>query len=1171
MRLKKIKMAGFKSFVDPTAIMLPSDMVGVVGPNGCGKSNIIDAVRWVMGESSRHIRGDSMEDVIFNGSSSRKPVGQASIELVFDNSSARIGGEYARYNEISIRRQVSRDGQSKYFLNATRCRRRDITDIFLGTGLGPRSYAIIEQGMISRLIEAKPEELRVYIEEAAGISKYKERRRETENRMRHTRENMDRLNDLCEELEKQLKHLKRQANTAERYKHLKQEERRVKAEVLVLRWQDLEREENERSLRVKRHETRLEEATARLRALEADIEKQREILIEVNETFNDVQGRYYGLGGDISRTEQSIQHIQELRNRHKEEQGQAEQTNAQSQAELAGDNTRLERLNTDIETLEPELEKARLDHDEIVETLSEIEQQMDAWQQRWENLSRRLSEPSEAAQLERARIEHLERHLTQLDQRRIRLEEELGAFSEQDLVSELSQLERKLHQAIEATQRHEETLSSLVESIEQRRDANQNLNNALDEAKEEFQDTRGRLASLEALQEAALGKRQKQVIQWLDRHRLATADRLGERLGVENGWERALEMVMGEYLEAVCVEDVDAVTGVLGTLEHGNLVLFDTSAQLSASQTVQNPQRETLLSKVSSPWPVQGLLDGIYVASNLEQALAMRDSLAINESVITIDGLWIGRNWLRVARDPDEHAGVLARENEIKALADKLRIMAGKVEELQSQLSDGRNVLARLELTRDEEQIQSNQAHRAQNDLESRFKQCQHQLEQMRARKKRLTEELAELRAQFADDQAALERTTRLRNEALSKIELLAEEREGLNAEKEILARTLTETRTLSRQRREHMHGLALRLESMRSARDSTRQAIERLQAQLLRLQNQLASLAQSIEQTTEPLQEQQQALAVLLAQRVEVDRELSEARARVHSVEAKMREQDQQRVEIEREIEGLRSEQDKRRMAWQEVSVRCSTLKERINESGYDPQALIDGFADGAALSAWEQHAADLARKIERLGSINLAAIDEYQEQSQRKEHLDSQFADLSEALETLENAIRRIDKETRQRFRDTFERVNNSLQEMFPRLFGGGQAHLVMTGDDLLTTGVSIMARPPGKRLNSIHLMSGGEKALTAVAMVFAIFALNPAPFCLLDEVDAPLDEANVDRFCQVVREMSENVQFIFITHNKTTMEYAKQLVGVTMHEPGVSRLVAVDVEEAVQMATA
>jgi chromosome segregation protein len=982
---------------------------------------------------------------------------------------------------------------------------------------------------------------------------------------------MDRLNDLREEMEKQLRHLKRQANTAERYKRLKQEERRVKAEVLVLRWQDLEREQTERSLRVKQHETRLEGATARLRSLEADIEKHREMLIEVNEAFNEVQGRYYRLGGDISGTEQSIQHIQESRKRQLEEHDQTEQANAQSQAELTGDHKRLAQLNADIEHLEPELENSRLDHEEIVEKLNEIEQEMDAWRQRWEDLSHRLSVPNETAQLERARIEHLERHITQLSQRRVRLDEELSSFCEQDLEKDIALLDSDWEQAVEGTQRHKETLSSLFESIEQRRAVNQSLSGTLDQAKGDLQDMRGRLASLEALQEAALGKRQKQVIQWLEQHRLGMAERLGERLDVEAGWEKALEMVMGEYLEAVCVEGMDAVTGVLGTLEHGQLVLFDTSVATPASGAAHDPLKETLLSKVSAPWSLHGLLDGIYVAADLEQALSMRDTLVSNESVITIDGLWIGHNWLRVARDPDEHAGVLARENEIKALSDKFSIAQQRVEELQLQLAEGQETLVRLELTRDDEQTQCNLAHRGQNDIESRLKQRRHQLEQMKARRKRLSEELTELQGHYDDDKVALEKATQLRNEALAQIDLLSSEREDLNAEKEILGCTLTETRSLSRQRREHTHGLALRLESMRSSRDSTGQAIERLQGQLVRLQGQLESLTQSLEQSTEPLRENQQALEALLAQRVEVERELNEARARVHSVEAAMREQDQQRLEIEREIEVLRSEQDKRRMAWQEVSVRCRTLKERLDESGFELQVLIDELDEGATLSASEEQAGDLARKIERLGSINLAAIDEYQEQSKRKEHLDSQFADLNEALETLENAIRRIDKETRQRFRDTFERVNNRLQEMFPRLFGGGQAHLVMTGEDLLTTGVSIMARPPGKRLSTIHLMSGGEKALTAVAMVFAIFALNPAPFCLLDEVDAPLDEANVDRFCEVVREMSANVQFIFITHNKTTMEYAKQLVGVTMHEPGVSRLVTVDVDEAVQMATA
>ncbi|MEN8167733.1 MAG: chromosome segregation protein SMC [Pseudomonadota bacterium] len=1167
MRLKKIKMAGFKSFVDPTNIIFPSDMVAVVGPNGCGKSNIIDAVRWVMGASSRHLRGDTMDDVIFNGSSSRKPVGQASIELAFDNTQGRVGGEFARYNEISIRRLVARDGQSKYFLNGTRCRQRDIKDIFLGTGLGPKSYAIIEQGMISRLIEAKPEELRVYVEEAAGISKYKERRRETENRIRHTRENMDRLNDLRAELEKQLRRLKRQANTAQRYKQFKQQERRLKAELLALRWQALEQDEQVQGNALKQHDTLLQGVIARLRSLEANIEKQRETLIEANESFNEVQGRYYRLGGDISGVEQSIQHGKVLRARQIEELQQARQAHEQNRRELAGDHQQLARHSDEMQVLEPRLEQARIEHDQSAEKLSELEQTLDQWQQRWEELAQRLSIPSETVQVERARIEQLERQITQLGRREVRLKEELSALVDHQLHEEIEQFEAIWTEAKQVTEEHDEVLRGILDSIDRRREQNRELNRQWDQARSRLQALAGRLTSLEALQEAALGKRQGQVIEWLQHNDLGSKARLGEQLRVETGWEGALEMVMGQYLEAVCIDNVDVVSKALGSLDHGQLMLLDVCVPSGAPSSAAG--KDTLLSKVQASLPLNSLLDGIYIACDLEQALAMRQTLAANESIVTVDGLWIGPNWLRVVRDPDEHAGVLAREKEIESLTGQVTEIGQSADALELELAAGRESLTQLEQDREQIQARSHQSHRTQTEAESRLHRHRLQLEQVVAREARLNEELDELQGHYRQDETALQQASQRRNQALEQLEALSTERESLNAERQMLNRVLDETRSLARERREGMHQLALRQESVRSAQQSTRQAIGRMEGQLLRLQQQMDTLQHSLDESIAPLKMQQQELDDLLARRVQIERALNEARSGVQSVEAAMREQDQQRLGTEKQIEELRSEQDRRRMAWQEISVRCRTLREQVSESGFELQVLLEELEQGADLSSWEQGVQEISRKIERLGPINLAAIDEYQEQNQRKEYLDSQLADLNEALETLETAIRKIDKETRHRFKETFESVNERLQSMFPRLFGGGEAHLTLTGDDLLSTGVSIMARPPGKRLSTIHLMSGGEKALTAVAMVFAIFELNPAPFCLLDEVDAPLDETNVDRFCEVVKEMSESVQFIFITHNKITMEYANQLIGVTMHEPGVSRLVAVDMEEAVQMA--
>lgn len=1166
MRLSKIKLAGFKSFVDPTSIQFPSDRVGVVGPNGCGKSNIIDAVRWVMGESSRQIRGDSMEDVIFNGSNSRKPVGLASIELVFDNADGRVGGQYANYNEISIRRQVSRDGQSKYFLNGGKCRRRDVTDIFLGTGLGPRSYAIIEQGMISRLIEAKPEELRVYLEEAAGISKYKERRRETENRIGHTRENMSRLNDLREEVDKQLNHLQRQAKTAQRYKVLKQEQRRVKAELLALRWQALDAECTQREQTLKAHELRVERVVAELRAAEAAIEKQRLQHSEANESFNTVQGRYYQLGGDISRAEQAIQHAKETRAQQRKDYEETCESIKRAEEEMGREHEHIERLKTEIEALEPQLHAARTEQGESTGKLGELEQAQAGWQNQWDELTRRLAEPTQMAQVERARLEHLEGQLAQLAQREARLSEEQAGLADDELQGQVESFETRLYEVKSDAEQHEQHLREILSAIDSRREHNRQLNRHLDEARGEAQRVRGRLASLEALQEAALGKRQKEVVQWLERQQLATASRLGEQVTVDPGWEKALESVLGQYLEAVCVEDLDAVSAALDTLAHGHLLLLDVR---SAGGEALTHARTMLLEKVRGPDSLTALLDGIYTAQDLNEALAMHLGLGPRESVISKDGVWVGKHWLRVARDPDEHAGVLARETEIRMLAAELADTQASIERLERELQAGRETLKRLEQAREQTQAQSNSTHHTLAEVESRLHQYRSELEHVRARKAQLAEELAEIRTQIEHNKEQLMRASRRRDQALEAINRLNSESEALQSERDVLRQTLEETRSQAQQRTEDAYRIALRIESLRTARASAEQGLTRMHAQLVHGRQRLGALRAALEDSLAPLQAQEQELEALLNERVKIEQSLAEARSRVQAAESEIRDQDERRLTLERQIESLREEHNGLQMAWQETNVRRQTLREQVDESGFALQQLLKEMDEGASVQGGEERVESLDRRIARLGPINLAAIDEFKEQSQRKEYLDSQHADLTEALETLENAIRKIDRETRHRFKETFERVNSRLEQTFPRLFGGGQGYLEMTGDDLLTTGVAVLARPPGKRISSIHLLSGGEKALAAVALVFAIFELNPSPFCMLDEVDAPLDDANIGRFCELVRELSQGVQFIFITHNKITMELADQLVGVTMHEPGVSRLVAVDVEEAARMA--
>jgi len=1170
MRLKKMKLAGFKSFVDPTTIHFPSDMVGVVGPNGCGKSNIIDAVRWVMGESSRHLRGDSMEDVIFNGSLARKPVGQASIELVFDNTQGGAGGQYAAYNEIALRRQVSRDGQSRYFLNGSKCRRRDIGDLFLGTGMGPRGYSIIEQGMISRLIEARPEDLRSHLEEAAGISKYKERRRETENRLRHTRENMSRLKDLIDEIDKQLKKLQRQARTAERYKALKAEERQVEAELLALRWHEMGEETAGRERVFQAREQALKDVIVSLHTLEGRGEQQRVQYAEANEAFNEAQGRFYQLGSDISRLEQTLHHARETLERDGRELDAAKAALGAGHEELGETQARVQELATRTEALSESLLGARQALAEAESESTECESRRNAWDQRWRELNQQISRPNEQAQVERTRIEHLERQLTRSEQRQQRLREDLQRLGVSELEEESQRLETELGELRSQAQDDEARLQAVGEQIEDRRERNAGLREALDERRSRAQREKGRLASLEALQEAALGKREGEALAWLSEHGLAEASRLAEHLSVEPGWEAALETVLGDFLEAVCVQGLPVLDGGQDSGPPGSLILFDTGGAGQTPERIGGLDAQALLTRVSAPWPLDDLLADVRAVEGLTEALAARGSLDLGASVVTRAGEWFGRHWFRTGGAGDEHAGVLVREAEIKTLGQSVAALEAEIGQLETEVAAGHEVLRELESEREARQRVRNQRQGTAAQRESQLSRLRGKIEDTNNRISKLRDEIELISEESLGAREELEAATVRRNAALEALEALVRSQEALEGEREALHRDWDRLRTQARERREAVHQLALRLESTRAAHATAQVDVERIEQGLGGHRHRIEQLEGSIQAARPPLADYEQRLAGLVEQRLEAEQGLSQTRDAVQTLEHALRNQERERAELERRIEAERQEVDGLRMAWQESRVRRETVAESLTEAGFDPGPLLEAMDESAAVEVWEARLAELRGRIGRLGPINLAAIQEFQEQSERKDYLDGQQADLSEALETLENAIRKIDRETRQRFKETFDRVNERLQETFPRLFGGGHAHLEMTGDDLLTTGVSIMARPPGKRLSTIHLMSGGEKALTAVALVFAIFELNPAPFCMLDEVDAPLDEANVGRFCELVKQMSKRVQFVFITHNKTTMEYAEQLVGITMHEPGVSRLVAVDVEEAAQMAT-
>ena len=1165
MRLKSIKLAGFKSFVDPTNVYFPSNLCAVVGPNGCGKSNIIDAVRWVMGESSaKNLRGESMTDVIFNGSGGRKPVGQASIELIFDNSDGTIVGEYAAYSEIGIKRKVTRDGQSNYYLNGSKCRRRDITDIFLGTGLGPRSYAIIEQGMISRLIEAKPEELRIYIEEAAGISKYKERRRETEGRIRRTMENLERLTDIRDELGRQLGRLERQAKAAEKYSEYKKDERQVSAELLALKWRGYDASASEQKQVIGGFEIELEKVITQRSACDTSIEKLRTQFTDQGDALNEVQARFYKIGGDVARIEQAIEHAQQRAQELHKDLEQTERNFTEAEEHLNTDRQKAAGWDAEFNELVPGLEEASKAEAISAEALQSAELAMQNWQQAWDEFNQTSASPRQQAEVQQSRIQHLEQLLRRLTERQQALSYEANSFQASPAEEEMARIQEMLAESKLARDAIDTQRIENGQDIETLRGQEKIAAAEHDEARSRQQTLKGRQASLEALQQAAMGDDAEK--QWLAAKGLGDKPRLADSVVAASGWDVAAETVLGSYLQAIAVDDIASNIGLLDDFKKGELLLIG-----KASTTATSGNKGQLLSDLVTGDSAQALMANVYAAESLADALKLQPTLSAIESVVTREGIWLGSNWLRVARDKDATAGVLKRKQELEAISQETVQLNEKVIELEDVRQGNEQRLRSLEATRQE--IASNVAQQQNSyaEMRSKLSGFEVQIEQYKARKERAETELTEVQQQTETEQENLAKARVILQESIEKMDADTVQREALMKQRDLCRSELDEVRQTARHERDRRQELAMREGSLKTQLNSIREGIGRLETQVERLQERRQQLREAFNIKEDPTEGYKVELEAQLEARLLVDAELTEARAGVESVEHQMREQEKLRGELEIEIQAVRVKLEERRIAAQEISTLSRTIEEQIAEKEADLPTLLESLADDADLVDWEEQLQLIGNRISRLGPINLAAIDEYKIESERKDYLDQQNAELEEALNTLQNAIQKIDRETRTRFKETFDLVNGHLQALFPKLFGGGHAYLEMTGDDLLDTGVTLMARPPGKKNASIHLLSGGEKAMTAIAMVFAIFKLNPAPFCMLDEVDAPLDDANVGRYAAMVKEMSSEVQFIFITHNKISMEAANQLMGVTMHEPGVSRLVTVDVNQAAELADA
>jgi chromosome segregation protein len=1167
-RLTHIKLAGFKSFVDPTHIPVPGQLVGVVGPNGCGKSNVIDAVRWVLGESSaKQLRGENMQDVIFNGSGERTPVGRASVELIFDNSLGKAAGPWSQYTEISVKRVLERDAESSYFINNLHVRRRDVADIFLGTGLGGRGYAIIEQGMISRIIEARPEDLRSFLEEAAGVSKYRERRRETELRLDDTRDNLLRVDDIRRELGAQLEHLESQAERATRYRELETELKRTQHTLWLLRKRDAAAQRARIGRDIEATGVALEAETASLRDAEKRVEELRTNHYSASDAVHAAQGALYEVNAEVARIEQQIQYLRDSRNRaqHQLESVRAqedEQRSHQASQEAArgASEELLAKARGQLAALADELQAARA-------ALPTAEAAYRNAQAQLAEAQRCLTEAEQQLKLEEARAGHGEKLLLQLETRRARLEEERDGLDVPNLSelvrleSEIGELAQRLYEQRDALEKCDAdlpTLEAAIHGAEQEAEQTQQRLNQLD----------ARLTALQSLQEQV--SRADEIEPWLERHELRSNPHLWQGIRIREGWENALEAVLGQRLNSIGLIDLAQVHAWLAETPPGK-VSFHRSAGASAAvePAVVGLTRladyvtctDARLAAVIGDW-----LARVYVLPDPARGVELARDLPAGAMLVSAQGhVFTATSVSLHAADSEVH-GILSRQRDIEALFAQ---RAGADQELGRQRAAAMSRKSAFEERRTEAErlrhaVGELQEHHHQLKLDHvRLSQL---AERLKARGEQIVRELAEIDAEMARELAQ-------REEASHQIDALAAGMDALRAGVETAgqahanAESALQTCRVNAQQIEREHQEAQFQETTISRKIIDISAsLDTICQNLKRLVSDSEALTAEISQSEEgPLQTQ---LQVQLDARVEREQSLKQGRDELQAAEDRLRATEQERLGSEQKLAPLRERINELRLKEQEARIAEDGFAAQLAEAGADERELLPLLEEGARVGKLQNEINRINEDISALGGVNLAALEELATARERKAYLDAQSQDLSEAVTTLESAIRKIDRETRERLQETFDSVNRHFGELFPVLFGGGEAKLVMTGEEILDAGVQVIARPPGKRNSSIHLLSGGEKALTALSLVFSMFQLNPAPFCLLDEVDAPLDDSNTERFCDLVKRMSANTQFMFITHNKITMEMASQLIGVTMQEQGVSRVVAVDVDEALRM---
>ena len=1170
MRLNSIKLSGFKSFAEPTNFQLPGQLVGVVGPNGCGKSNIMDAVRWVLGESkASELRGESMQDVIFNGSGNRKPASRASVELVFSNEDARAGGQWNQYSEIAVKRVLTRDGTSSYFINNQPVRRRDVQDVFLGTGLGPRAYAIIGQGTISRIIESKPEELRLFLEEAAGVSKYKERRRETENRLKDTRENLTRVEDILRELNANLDKLEKQAEVAAQYRTLQEQGTLKLHQLWFLKHRDAATEEARVKQAVLEATNALEARLAELRHVEAELEHVRQDHYAASDELHTAQGALAEASLAVSRLEERIRYVVEGRQRLEQRLVELKAQNDQWAERRDQAQAELETIAEQIAAADEQAEILAAQAEEVAGNLPTHEDALRAASQRATEQRSKVTEVQQQIQLLAAESRNIDEQSRQLNLRRDRLAGERQNLAAPD-DARLADLRRQLASAEEqqaVVEAQLEDLTTSVPALDEDRRARQDEVNAQAAKQSELA---ARMEALKALQEKV--QTEGKLKPWLAKHGLDGLSGLWTRLHIEPGWETALESALRERLNALEVGRIETIRAFENDAPPAKLAFYSPPAATPASTHHTLPRLADLLrlndaglKALLGDW-----LEGVYTAASLDEALANRGRLTQGEVIMTRAGHAVSAHAVAFYAPDSEQAGMLARAQEIENLEKQLRAQALMADEARSGLIRAEAAYTeasqRLAAVRREASEQQARTHQLQVET---LKLAQ-QSEQAQARRGQIEAELAEIDGQL-DELSERRATGEARFEELDLSLADAQERHAQLEEAVIEAeRRLHGAREQGRSLERQAQEAQFSARSLAARRGELQRAIETAAQQIAANEQSAGQVHQELAELSDVAA--QAGLEDALAVRMEKEAALSATRARYDDLSAQLRRADEQRLSFERSLEPLREQITKLQLEEQAAQLGGAQYLEQLTAAQVDLEQLARTIEDGGVKLYGLQTEIDrIQREIAALGAVNLAALDELTAARERKGFLDAQMADLLDAIQTLEDAIKKIDLETRDLLGSTFNTVNEHFGRMFPSLFGGGQAKLVMTGDEILDAGVQVMAQPPGKKNSTIHLLSGGEKALTAIALVFAIFQLNPAPFCLLDEVDAPLDDANTERYARLVKSMSGNTQFLFISHNKIAMEMAEQLIGVTMQEQGVSRIVAVDMESALGMAEA